>query len=63
MPMEFIVPSLIVIAMTNLTEENEVRKILEDLMELEEDRFMVAFHQIIHKYLQKVWNDRHIKTK
>ena len=45
MPMEFIVPSLRVIAMTNLTYTNAIRRRLEELMKLVEDIFIAGFHQ------------------
>ena len=30
---------------------------------MEEERFVAGFHQNIEKKRQKVWNDRHIKSK
>lgn len=63
MSMEFIVPSLRIFATTNLTKRNEVTKRLEELMELEEDRFIARFHQNVQKDQQKEWHDRHIKAK
>ena len=62
-PMEFIVPSLTVDAMTNLMEEEASQKHLQYLMELEEDNFIVGFHQKVEKVQQKYWHDRHIKRK
>ena len=43
-PMEFIIPSLRIVAKTNLMEENEMHESLEDVMELEEGRFITRFH-------------------
>jgi hypothetical protein len=33
------------------------------LVELEEDRFIVGFHQQVHKEREKAYHDRHIKKK
>lgn len=33
------------------------------MVELEEDRFVVGFHQQVHKNREKAWHDRHIKSK
>ena len=49
MPVQFIVPSLRVVAMTKLMEENAAQKHLQELMELEGDRFIVGFHQKVEK--------------
>jgi hypothetical protein len=43
-PMEFNVSSLRIVAMTELTEFGAVEKILSELVELEEDRFIARFH-------------------
>lgn len=61
--MEFIVPSVRVASMTNLMEEDVAQKHLQELMEIEEDRFVVGFHQKVEKVRQKAWHDRHIKRK
>ena len=34
-----------------------------NLVELEEDRFIVGFHQQVQKEREKAWHDRHIKSK
>ena len=41
--MDFILPSLRVASMTNLTKGNAAQKRLENLMEMEEDKFNVRF--------------------
>ena len=33
------------------------------MVELEEDRFIVGFHQQVHKEREKAYHDRHIKKK
>jgi hypothetical protein len=63
MPMEFIVPSLHMVALTKLTKEGTVEKRLSDLMELEEYHFFTCFHQQVQKAHEKYLHDRHIKQK
>ena len=63
MPMEFLVPSLCVALMTKMIKEGMVKKILEELMELEEDKLLVKFHQGVQKQQQKAWHDQHIWHK
>ena len=45
MPMEYIVPNLKIVALTNLEDEEMVEERLLHLAELEEDRFVARFHQ------------------
>jgi hypothetical protein len=45
MPMEFIVPSLCIVTLTEVTDFGGVDKILSELVELEEDCFIEIFHQ------------------
>jgi hypothetical protein len=61
--MEFIVPSLCIIAMTGLTEFAAIEYKLSQLLVLEEDLFIVEFHKQVHKEREKSWHDRHIKNK
>jgi hypothetical protein len=63
MPMEFIVPSMCIVALIELTEAGVVEKRLSYLMELEEDHFFAGFHQQVHKAHEKSWHDRHINKK
>ena len=63
MPMEYIVPSLKIIAFPDLTDEEIVNERLLNLVELEEDRFVVGFHQQVQKNREKTWHDRHNKIK
>ena len=63
MPMEYIVPSLRVVALTKMIDVDAVEEILLQLIHLEEERFIVVFHQSIEKKRQKIWHDRHIKNK
>lgn len=61
--MEFIIPNLRVASIINLIDKNVVSKRLEELMELEEDRFISRFHQNLKKGKHKACHNKHIKTK
>ena len=63
MPMEYIVPILNIAALTNMVDEEMMNERLLTLVELEEDRFVVGFHQQVQKDREKAWHDRHIKSK
>ena len=49
MRMEFLVPSLCVILMIEMTEKGALEKRLDELMELEEDKIIASFHQQVQK--------------
>jgi transposase InsO family protein len=61
--LEFMVPNLHVAAITNMTERGVVKERLNQLMEMEEDRILVGFHQEVKKERDKSWHDKHIKRK
>ena len=63
MPMEYIVPSLRVLALTMMADEETLNEGLLHLVGLEEDRFIAGFHQQVQKEREKTWHDRHIKHK
>jgi hypothetical protein len=44
-PMEYLVPSLRIASFTNMDETDIVQERLAKLVELEEDRFILGFHQ------------------
>ena len=44
-PMEYIVPSLRIPATTRMSDEGAIEEILAQLLRLEEDRFIIGFHQ------------------
>jgi hypothetical protein len=44
-PMEYLVPSLRIVAFTDMDDTGVVRERLAQLVELEEDKFIVGFHQ------------------
>ena len=45
MPMEYIVPILIVLAITEMTDVDAVEERLLQLIHLEEEHFITGFHQ------------------
>eukprot|EP00253_Pinus_taeda_P030377 PITA_30377 len=61
MPMEYIVPSLYIVAFTGITDRVALEERLAQLAELEEERFMAGFHQQVQKQWEKAWHDQHIK--
>ena len=63
MPMEYIVPSLRVLVIIEMTDVYFFKGRLLQLIHLEEERFIARFHQNVEKQRQKVWHDRHIKSK
>ena len=63
MPMEYIIPSLKIAALIDMADEETVNERLLNLVELEEDRFIVGFHQQVQKEREKASHDRHIKSK
>ena len=56
-------PSLRIAALTGMTDECVVEQRLSQLVQMEEDRFVVGFHQTIEKQQQKAWHDQHIRVK
>ena len=63
MPMEYIVPSLRIAAVTGMDDEATLEECVVYLIQLEDDRFITSFHQHIKKDRQKAWHDHHIKNK
>ena len=63
MPMEYIVPSLHIIAFMNMAEPDIMEERLAQLVALEEDHFIANFHQQVHKARDNAWHDRHIRQK
>jgi hypothetical protein len=63
MPMEFILPSLHIATITDLSDSGTIEERLSQLVQLEEDRFVTGFHQQVQKEREKAWHDRHIKQK
>ena len=63
MPMEYIIPSLRIAALIDMADAKSMNEVLLHLVGLEEDRFIVGFHQQVQKAREKAWHDRHIKHK
>ena len=63
MPMEYIVPSLRIDAETSMDDGKVLEERITQLIQLEEDHFIVGFHQRVAKDRQKAWHDRHINKK
>jgi hypothetical protein len=62
-PMEYLVPSLKIATFTNMDDTGSVQERFVQLVELEEDRFIVGFHQQVQKEREKAYHDRNIKKK
>jgi hypothetical protein len=62
-PMEYLVPRLIIIAFTDMDDTGTVQERLTQLVKLEEDPFIVGFHQQVQKEREKAYHDRHINKK
>jgi hypothetical protein len=61
--MEYMVPSLRIIAFTDMDDTGVVQERLTQLVELEEDRFIIGFLKKVQKEREKAYRDRHIKKK
>jgi hypothetical protein len=48
-PVEFLTPSLFIAQATKMTDDDSLVVWVEELMELEEVRFLVYFHQTMEK--------------
>ena len=62
-PMEYIVPSLRIIALTGMTDHEALEERLTQLEELEQEWFLDGFHQQVQKQCEKAWHNRHIKLR
>jgi hypothetical protein len=56
-PIEFLVLSMHVKTITNMTERGAVNEILNKLMDMQEDRILARFHQEVKKAREKAWHD------
>ena len=57
MPIECIVPSLHIIALTGMMDHGALEERLAKLDELEEDISLARFHQQVQKQHEKAWHD------
>lgn len=62
-PMEYIVPSLCIMDLTEMADHEILEECLAQLMDMEEDRFLVGFHRRVQKEREQAWHDRHIKLR
>ena len=62
-PMEYIVPRLCIKSFMNMEDLEPLEEWIAQLMELEEYRFLVGFHQQVQKQSEKTWHDRHIQLR
>ena len=62
MPMEYIVPSLWIAIAIGIDDAEALEECIAQLIQLEEDHFVVGFHRCVEKDQQKAWHDRHIKN-
>ena len=46
-----------------MADTDTMHERLAQLLALEEDRFIIGFHQKVQKAQEKAWNDRHIKSR
>ena len=63
MPMEYIMPSLCIEALTGMADHKALEERLAQLEELEEEWFLEGFHQQVQKQREKALHDRHIKLR
>jgi hypothetical protein len=56
-PLEFLVPSLHITTITNMTERGTFQGRLSQMMSMEEDIIIKGFHQEVKKERDKVWHD------
>ena len=63
MPMEYIMPSQRRAVLTSMMDCGALKERLAQLDELEEERFLVGFHQQVQNQREKAWHHRHIKLR
>jgi hypothetical protein len=52
-PLEFLIPSLCVAAITQMTKRGAIQERLNQLLSMEEDQILVGFHQEVQKVRDK----------
>jgi len=62
-PMEFLVPSLRIVAFTEMDDTAAEVERMSQFLALDKDRFIARFQQKVQKARDKAWHDRHIKHK
>ena len=53
MPMEYVIPSLRIAALTSMMDREALEERLVQLEELKEERFLARFHQQVQKQCEK----------
>jgi hypothetical protein len=56
-PMKFILPRLCITVITDLSDLGIVEERISQLVQLEEDWFVIGFHQQVQKAREKAWHD------
>eukprot|EP00253_Pinus_taeda_P034833 PITA_34833 len=56
-PMEYIVPSMRIVAPTGMMDRKALEERLAQLAEIEKERFLVGFHQQVQNQSEKAWHD------
>jgi hypothetical protein len=62
-PAKFLTPSLFIVQATKMTDDDSLVEQVEELMELEEARFLADFSSDHGEIPKKAWHDQHIKHK
>ena len=62
MPMEYIVPSLRIVAAIGMADCGALEERLTQIDELDEERFLAGFHHQVQKQREKAWHDHHINV-
>jgi hypothetical protein len=62
-PAKFLTPILFIVKATKMIGDESIVVWVEELLELEDDRFLADFHHTMEKARQKAWHNRHIKRK
>ena len=61
--MDYIIPSLRIVVLTEMKYEDDVEQRLSQLVQMEKEHFDVGFHQTVKKQRQKSRHDLHIWVK
>jgi hypothetical protein len=58
--LDYLIPSMCIATITDMTKRGTTQEILAQVMELEE-RILPGFHQEVQKENDQAWHDKHIK--
>jgi hypothetical protein len=59
--LDYLIPSLHISTIIDMTKRGATQERLAQLMELEEDIIIVGLHQEVQREKNKAWHDKHIK--